>query len=87
MSLKIPEMSEDVIAERTDNFIQIDDELSGYLKQNSNGGRSENFLILRKLHKILQNSQNLTDSQKLDYCTIERYYMKLYLRNCILKKE
>jgi hypothetical protein len=41
---------------------------------------SEHLLTLRKLHKILQNGQHLTDQQKFDFCSSERYFMKLYLR-------
>lgn len=47
---------------------------------NISEGTSEHLLTLRKLHKILQNGQNLTGKQKLDFCDSERYFMKLYLR-------
>ena len=47
---------------------------------NISEGTSEHLLTLRKLHKILQNGQNLTDQQKFDFCSSERYFMKLYLR-------
>jgi hypothetical protein len=41
---------------------------------------SEHLLMLRKLHKVLKNGQNLSSKQRLDYCDSERYFMKLYLR-------
>ena len=38
------------------------------------------------LHFFLYNNKELTNNQKLDYCTIERYFMKLYLREMMKKK-
>jgi hypothetical protein len=38
------------------------------------------------IHFFLSNNKELTNTQKLDYCTIERYFMKLYLREMIKKK-
>jgi len=38
------------------------------------------------VHFFLLNNKELTNNQKLDYCSIERYFMKLYLRE-IMKKE
>lgn len=32
------------------------------------------------VHFFLLNNKELTNNQKLDYCNIERYFMKLYLR-------
>lgn len=37
------------------------------------------------IHFFLSNNKELSTSQKLDYCTIERYFMKLYLREMMKK--
>jgi len=38
------------------------------------------------IHFFLSNNKELTNNQKLDYCTIERYFMKLYLREMMKEK-
>jgi len=38
------------------------------------------------VHFFLLNNKELTNNQKLDYCSIERYFMKLYLREMVKKK-
>jgi len=38
------------------------------------------------VHFFLSNNKELTNNQKLDYCTIERYFMKLYLREMMKKR-
>ena len=38
-----------------------------------------------EIHLILSNNSNLTNDEKLDYCRIERAFMKLYLK-AIVKK-
>ena len=37
------------------------------------------------VHFFLLNNNELTNNQKLDYCTIERHFMKLYLKEVIKK--
>jgi hypothetical protein len=37
------------------------------------------------IHFFLSNNKELSNSQKLDYCTIERYFMKLYLKEMMKK--
>lgn len=70
-------------------FVNLDGYISNIEKRidEANGSNinvsestSEHLLILRKLHKILKNGQNLSAKQKLDYCDSERFVMKLYLR-------
>ena len=39
------------------------------------------------VHFLLLNNDKLTNNQKLEYCTIERYFMKLYLREMMKKKQ
>ena len=38
------------------------------------------------VHFFLLNNKELTNNQKLDYCSVERYFMKLYLREMMKKK-
>ena len=38
------------------------------------------------IHFFLSNNKELTNNQKLDYCTIERHFMKLYLREMMKEK-
>ncbi len=37
------------------------------------------------VHFFLLNNKELTNNQKLEYCTIERHFMKLYLKEVIKK--
>jgi len=37
------------------------------------------------IHFFMLNNKELTNNQKLDYCSIERYFMKLYLKEIIKK--
>ena len=37
------------------------------------------------VHFFLLNNKKLTNNQKLDYCSIERHFMKLYLKEVIKK--
>lgn len=41
---------------------------------------NDNLIILNEIKAILQNCSNLTDKQKLEYCTSQRFFMKLYLK-------
>ncbi len=37
------------------------------------------------VHFFLLNNNELTNNQKLDYCTIERHFMKQYMKQCLKK--
>jgi hypothetical protein len=37
------------------------------------------------IHSILSNYPDLSSDQKLDYCNSQRYFMKLYLKEVIVK--
>jgi len=86
MSIKSTDLKGKIELEENNNAIDIDDEISSYLKQNSNNNINDNLLITRKLHNILQNSQNLTKQQRFDYCNSERYFMKMYLKAIARRK-
>ena len=38
-----------------------------------------------KIHQILQNNKNLSNEQKLEFCTLGRYFMKQYLKDIVRK--
>ena len=38
------------------------------------------------IHFFLSNNKELTNKQKLEYCTIERHFMKLYLKEMMKKR-
>ena len=37
------------------------------------------------VHSLLLNNEELTNTQKLNYCSIERYFMKAYLKEMMKK--
>ena len=43
-----------------------------------------------EIHEFLQKSEDLTNDQKLDFCSVGRYFMKQYLKeivkNCLSKE-
>lgn len=41
--------------------------------------------LLKKNHSIFLNYKDLTNKQKIDFCSLERYLMKLYLKEVLLK--
>ncbi len=45
------------------------------------GVNNNNFNTIKKIHFILKNSQDLTQKQKYDYCSSQRFFMKLYLKS------
>lgn len=55
------------------------------INQEINYELSRFYIKINEIHLILSNNSNLTNDEKLDYCRIERYFMKLYLK-AIVKK-
>ncbi|MFX0186241.1 MAG: hypothetical protein ACFE8A_00745 [Candidatus Hodarchaeota archaeon] len=41
--------------------------------------------LLKKNRSIFLNYKDLTNKQKIDFCSLERYLMKLYLKEVLLK--
>ena len=37
------------------------------------------------VHSFLLNNEELTNTEKLDYCSMERYFMKVYLKEMMKK--
>lgn len=46
----------------------------------------DNFKLLTDINNVLQKCTHLTDKDRLMYCSSQRYFMKLYLRE-INKRE
>jgi len=42
--------------------------------------KDEDLSTLHKIHAILLNCINLNERQKLEFCSSQRYFMKLYLK-------
>ena len=42
--------------------------------------KNEDISTLHKIHAILLNCINLNEKQKLEFCSSQRYFMKLYLK-------
>ena len=59
--------------------------VSQFRNLNFNSKLTKVYGKIINIHFFLSNNKELTNNQKLDYCTIERYFMKLYLKE-ILKK-
>jgi hypothetical protein len=47
--------------------------------------KDEYLAISNDIHSILSNCSELSTSQKLDFCTNQRYFMKLFLKDLIIK--
>jgi len=47
--------------------------------------KSEYLSVSNDIHSILSNCPELTNNQKLDYCNSQRYFMKLYLSDIVIK--
>ena len=52
---------------------------------NLNNSKNEYLAISNDIHSILSNCSELTNTQKLDFCTNQRYFMKLYLKEVVIK--
>ncbi len=48
-----------------------------------NKSKNEYLAISNDIHLILSNCQDLTNSQKLNFCANQRYFMKLYLKKTV----
>lgn len=55
------------------------------LYSNRFGGEADYLAISNDIQSILTNCPDLSTSQKLDYCNSQRYFIKMYLRNIVLK--
>ena len=85
MSLRVSDIEKEKNVERVPEFIgpSNDEEVNwrflDFLK-NGMDNMPENYMaIIKKIHGILEDCPNLTRKQKLEYCNIERYFIKKYL--------
>ncbi|MHA2039314.1 MAG: hypothetical protein ACW972_00205 [Promethearchaeota archaeon] len=56
-----------------------------FSKANLTKAEEEYLSISVDIHSILSNYPELTSDQKLDYCNSQRYFMKLYLKEVLVK--
>jgi hypothetical protein len=74
-NLRVPEPVPKDIADK-----KFDD-----LYSNRSGGDADYLAISNDIQSILSNCPDLSTTQKLDYCNSQRYFMKMYMRNIVLK--
>ena len=67
------------------SFDEIDKNESSKSKYGLNDSKNEYLSISNDIHSILSNCQDLTNTQKLDFCNNQRYFMKLYLKEMVIK--
>ena len=77
-----------------ENFGDISVSFLPVLEKNYKFTLNENYLDHKltkfygkivNVHSFLLNNEELTNTQKLDYCSMERYFMKLYLKEMMKK--
>lgn len=88
LSLKAPEENfADVIfsGNNAGAFNNIDNEVKCFLNQKFRVDKNMCLLMLNRVRSILINCPDLTNNQKFDYCRIERYFMKSYLKEGLVK--
>jgi len=91
MSSRVSDKEKEKINHRDTTFIEIsNEELNrGFLDFLKNGIDTipENYMtIIKKIHLILADCPELSSQQKLNFCDIERYFIKLYLKESISGK-
>ena len=70
----------------TENIVkEIYYEFKSILKRESENEINEYFKTLEKIPPLIIDCPELTNKQKLDYCNIERSFMKLYLKDLLVK--
>ena len=86
LSLQIPEKKfTDIIFSGKNAFKYEDNHDSEFILASKSCFDKNNYLLmLNRIRSILTSCPELTYKQKFDYCSIERYFMKLYLKECIV---
>jgi hypothetical protein len=70
----------------TENIVkEIYYEFKSILKRESENEVNKYFKTLEQIPPLITNCPELTNKQKLDYCNIERSFMKLYLKDLLIK--
>ena len=83
-TIEILEKSESYDVSREPIFEKI--EINSFTNTNFENKLTKFYGKIINIHFFLSNNKELTTTQKLDYCTIERYFMKLYLREMMKKR-
>ena len=60
-------------------------EFKNILNRESEDAVNKYFRTLEKVPPLISDCPELTNKQKLDYCNIERSFMKLYLKDLLFK--
>lgn len=63
----------------------INEEIPNKLISKSHNSETGYLSISNDIHSILLNCPELDISQKLEYCNSQRYFMKMYLKEMIVK--
>jgi len=86
LSLQIPEKKFADVIFSGNNALRYDDKDNSefLLAEKSCFDKKNYLLMLNRIRSILNSCPDLTYEQKFDYCSIERYFMKLYLKECIV---
>ncbi|MHA2289848.1 MAG: hypothetical protein ACXABG_13770 [Promethearchaeota archaeon] len=53
--------------------------------QKCDTAKNEYLVMINDVHALLENCNDLSNSQKLEYCTSERHFMKQYLKHALIK--
>ena len=66
-------------------FEDINDKEIITSKYKATNSKNEHLGILNDIHSILSNCSELTSNQKLDFCSSQRHFMKLYLKKVLIQ--
>lgn len=83
-TMEILEGSEVYDLSREPVFEKLD--INSFTNANFDNKLTKFYGKIISIHFFLSNNKELTNTQKLDYCNIERYFMKLYLREMMKKQ-
>ncbi|MFX1303858.1 MAG: hypothetical protein ACFE9X_10900 [Promethearchaeota archaeon] len=76
---------ENFIENQDNSLNKIDKNYISNLGSNLTDSKNEYLAISNDIHSILSNCPDLTNNQKLDFCTNQRYFMKLYLKEVLIQ--
>jgi len=69
-----------------ENTLNLNDKIEiNSLEQKVSNTKTEYLSISNDIHSILTSCPDLTSNQKLDYCNSQRYFMKLYMKEIVIK--
>ena len=55
------------------------------LIQKCDAAKNEYLVMIHDVHSLLENYNDLTNTQRLEYCNSERHFMKQYLKHALIK--